>query len=56
MNTATCAECDHGWRGNDAPEHGLEHEKQTGHVVWFDDNPDASDEWEGVVQWKAVQA
>ena len=22
MNTATCADCDHGWRGNDAHQSG----------------------------------
>lgn len=42
--TATCADCDVGWRGPHAHDHGGEHETATGHVVWYDeiegDEPD----------------
>lgn len=45
--TATCPECSIGWRGPSAHTRGLEHETQTNHVVWYDTNPDTTEEDSG---------
>lgn len=41
--TATCPTCDIGWRGPNAESIGLDHEKTTGHVVWFDEDPSVTE-------------
>ena len=38
--TATCADCDIGWRGPGAFALGEQHERDAGHVVWYDNDPD----------------
>lgn len=43
--TATCADCDIGWRGPNAHQAGEDHSIQAKHVVWYDETegdwPDA---------------
>ena len=42
-DTATCPSCDIGWRGPQAHEKGMDHEKKANHVVWYDHDPEGSE-------------
>ena len=53
MHTAICAECDRGWYGPDAHQRGYDHVWDTQHEVWFDDDNEATQQWEGVFEWAA---
>lgn len=49
--TATCADCDLGWRGAHAHELGEAHQNQHTHVVWYDEDPSEcfpGEDWHGV--------
>jgi hypothetical protein len=48
-DTATCTDCRRAWRGPNAHKRGQEHQDATGHVVWYDTDPDATEteDWTG---------
>lgn len=52
--TATCADCDKAWRGLNSIDRGATHEKETNHVVWYDEDDEDDDQTdrEGSVTWE----